>query len=199
MQDFKHRDSTEVAFWTERFEQSFTPWDKAGVPVEFQRFVQQAKAPMTTLIPGCGFGHEVGLLADSGWDVTAIDYTPAAVAAAKQYLGRHGDKVVQADFFEYQPSSTLQLIYERAFLCALPPTKRAAIASRWAQLLPPGGLLAGFFFIAETPSGPPFGIVREDLQALLQPNFECIEEQQVEDSIPAFTGNEYWQVWRRKA
>jgi SAM-dependent methyltransferase len=196
--DFKHRDSTGAAFWDERFEQAFMPWDRAGVPVEFQRFVQQAKAPMTTLIPGCGLGYEVALLADSGWDVTAIDFAPAAVAAAKQALGVHAAKVVQADFFQFQPPATLQLIYERAFLCALPPAMNETIASRWAQLLPPGGLLAGFFFIAETPSGPPFGIAREKLQALLQPNFECIEDVLVADSIPVFAGKEYWQVWRRK-
>lgn len=197
MPDFKHRDSTGAAFWDERFEQAFTPWDRAGVPVAFQRFVEQNASPLSTLIPGCGMGYEVAMLAEAGWDVTAIDFSPAAVESARRNLGQWGDKVVEADFFQFQPERPIGLVYERAFLCALPPAMNEAIAVRWAELLPPGGLLAGFFFFAETPSGPPFGISRQKLEALLQPNFVCLEDQPADDSIPVFAGKEHWQVWRR--
>jgi trans-aconitate methyltransferase len=47
--------------------------------------------------------------------------------------------------FEYQPAFTPDLIYERAFLCAIPPAMRPQLLARWAELLPAGGLLAGFF------------------------------------------------------
>ncbi len=46
--------------------------------------------------------------------------------------------------------------------------------------------------------GPPFGILPEQLEALLQPNFERIADQAVEDSIAVFAGRERWQVWRRR-
>jgi hypothetical protein len=48
-------------------------------------------------------------------------------------------------FFEYQPAAALDLIYERAFFCALPPVRRQDIVRRWIELLPPGALLAGYF------------------------------------------------------
>lgn len=199
MPDFKHRDSTGPAFWDERFEQAFMPWDRAGVPAMLRQFVEQAPAPLTTLIPGCGLGYEVALLADAGWDVTAIDFSPVAVEAARETLGHWGERVLEADFFTFQPARPLDLIYERAFLCALPPAMSESIAARWAALLPAGALLAGFFFFDETRNGPPFGIDPERLKALLMPNFECIEDSPVEDSIKVFAGKERWQVWRRSA
>jgi hypothetical protein len=47
------------------------------------------------------------------------------------------------------------------------------------------------------PKGPPFGIARERLEALLAPHFDCIVDQAVADSIPVFEGRERWMVWRR--
>jgi hypothetical protein len=67
-----------------------------------------------------------------------------------------------------------------------------------AQLLEPGGLLAGFFFFDDAPKGPPFGIARADLDALLSPSFELTEDESVADSIPVFAGRERWMTWRRR-
>jgi hypothetical protein len=68
-----------------------------------------------------------------------------------------------------------------------------------AELLPAGALLAGFFFIGATPKGPPFGIERAELDALLMPHFDLIEDEAVNDSIPVFAGHERWMSWRRRA
>lgn len=198
MVNLQHRDSSGPAFWDERFEQAVTPWDRAGVPNALRQFVAQAKQPLTTLIPGCGVGYEVAMFVEAGWDVTAIDFSPAAVEAARHALGPWGARVQQADFFTFAPPRPLALIYERAFLCALPPVLRPAIAARWAELLPAGALLAGYFFFDDTRGGPPFGIGVEQLRTLLEPNFEQIEDSPVDDSIPVFVGKERWQAWRRR-
>lgn len=197
MSTFQHRDPTGPAFWNERFEQAFTPWDRAGVPEALRQFVVQAPAPRVTLIPGCGLGYEVALLAEAGWDVTAIDFSPTAVCAARKALGPWATHVTEADFFTFVPQRPLGLIYERAFLCALPPSMGEAIVARWAALLPPGGLLAGFFFLDSKKGGPPFGIEPQRLDALLEPYFVRIEDRPVDDSIPVFSGKERWQVWSR--
>jgi SAM-dependent methyltransferase len=157
----------------------------------------QSPHPLATLIPGCGNGYEVGCLSEAGWEVTAIDFSAAAVESARKTLGPWADRVAQADFFEFRPKHPVECIYERAFFCALPPRMREAIVQRWAALLPPGGVLAGFFFFDDTPKGPPFGIVPAELVALLSPFFECIADEPVEDSLPVFAGKERWQVWRR--
>ncbi|HYD93740.1 MAG TPA: methyltransferase domain-containing protein [Noviherbaspirillum sp.] len=195
---FDTRDPTLPDFWTERFERAFTPWDRGGVPQQLQAFAAQS-TPGTVLIPGCGTGYEVACPAAAGWDVTAIDFSEAAVETARQALGPLAQRVVQADFFEFAPPRPVDVIYERAFLCALPPRMRDAVAARWAALLPPGGLLAGFFFFGDAPKGPPFGIAQAELDALLLPHFERLADEPVPDSLPVFAGKERWQVWRRRA
>jgi SAM-dependent methyltransferase len=197
MPTFENRDPACPGFWSERFENQFTPWDRGGVPQALRQFVGQSLAPRAALIPGCGIGYEVAYLSEAGWDVTAIDFSPAAVTAARAVLGPWAKNVVEADFFTFTPQKPVDLIYERAFLCALPRRLWPQVAQRWAALLAPGGLLAGFFFFNDDPKGPPFGIAQAELDALLTAHFECVQNDAVTDSIPVFAGKEYWQVWRR--
>ncbi|KDR33088.1 MULTISPECIES: methyltransferase [Caballeronia] len=194
--DFENRDPNSPGFWDERFGQHFTPWDQAGVPEMFKSFVASRSA-QSVLIPGCGSAYEALHLAERGWPVRAIDFSPAAVEAARAQLGAHAGVVEEADFFAYVPPFSPDWIYERAFLCALPKTRWQDYASRMAALLAPGALLAGFFFIGATPKGPPFGIERAELDALLSPHFELIEDREVSNSIPVFAGRERWMTWRR--
>nr|WP_315397830.1 SAM-dependent methyltransferase [uncultured Duganella sp.] len=196
MADFQQRDPLSPAFWDERFGRGFTPWDRGGVPKALRKFAA-ATAPLVTLIPGCGAAYELAFLAAAGWDATAIDFSPRAVATGKLAAGAHADRVVEADFFDWQPARPLQLIYERAFLCAMPRAMWPRVAARWAQLLPAGALLAGYFFFDDGVKGPPFGIGRERLDDLLTRDFECIVDEAVSDSIPVFEGKERWMVWRR--
>jgi SAM-dependent methyltransferase len=195
---FESRDPAAPGFWSERFEHGFTPWDRGGIPARFLQFVAEAGRPCVTLIPGCGTGYEVACLSEAGWDVTAIDFSGAAVEAAQKALGPWAGRVVQADFFDFVPPRPVELIYERAFFCALPPRMREAIVARWSALLAPGGLLAGFFYFDDAPKGPPFGIPPDELETLLTPCFERIADEAVTDSLPVFAGKERWQVWRRR-
>ena len=197
MPEFDSRDPRTPAFWDERFEREFTPWDRGGVPEQVREFVAQSQA-RTVLIPGCGAGYELVYFSEAGWDATAIDFSPAAVERARAITGQWSDRVVEADFFAYEPAVRLDMIYERAFLCALPRAIWPQVARRWAQLLPPGGLLAGFFFFDDAPKGPPFGISHAELDQLLREDFECVEDAEVADSIPVFAGKERWMVWERK-
>jgi trans-aconitate methyltransferase len=199
MPKFDVRDPTDPAFWSERFAQRFMPWDRGGVPAALQQFVATAPEPLVTLIPGCGLGYEVAYLSEAGWNVTAIDFSPVAVAAAQRALGAWAARVAQADFFSFTPAQPLALIYERAFLCALPRRMWPAVAARWAALMPVGGLLAGFFYFDDNASGPPFGTSQAQLDALLMPYFDCIEDLPVADSIAVFVGKERWKIWRKRA
>ncbi|MCC8391995.1 TPMT family class I SAM-dependent methyltransferase [Paraburkholderia sp. MMS20-SJTR3] len=197
--DFETRDPNSPEFWDERFERHFTPWDQAGVPSAFRVFAERHR-DAAVLIPGCGSAYEAVWLARQGNPVRAIDFSAAAVAAAREQLGAQDAQLVeQADFFTYEPPFEPAWIYERAFFCALPPARRADYVRRMAELLPPGGLLAGFFFLGATPKGPPFGTERAELDALFAPHFELIEDEPVADSIAVFAGRERWLSWRRRA
>ncbi|MBK7648090.1 MAG: methyltransferase domain-containing protein [Betaproteobacteria bacterium] len=185
-------------FWCKRFGEGVTPWDAGKVPSALGDFIATHATPLNTLIPGCGSAWEAAHLAEIGWPVTALDFSPVAIEKAREVLAGAKVNLLCADFFTFTPDSPYALIYERAFLCALPRKLWTDWGRRVAELLPSGALLAGFFFICEQPKGPPFGIQAAELDALLQTNFECIEDKAVSDSIPVFAGRERWQIWRRR-
>lgn len=199
------QDSSRPDFWDTRYRDAVTPWDLGRVPMRLAAFLRgdSAIAPPAVrarvLVPGCGSAYEARALADAGHDVLAIDFSAAAIAAARSALGPHAGIVRLADFFGFEGDhAPFDLIYERAFLCALPPRMAPGYAARVAQLLRPGGLLAGFWFTTPTVKGPPFGIEQAALDTLLAAAFERLDDQDSPDALPVFQGHERWQVWRRR-
>jgi len=193
------QDSSKPDFWDTRFRQNVTPWDAGRAPAALQRFVARHTGRGRVLVPGCGTGYEVRELVHAGFDVTAIDFSEAALEAAHRELGALANVVHLADFFAFDGDAVpFDAIYERAFLCALPRRVWSDWARRVAQLLRPGGLLFGNFFFDSNIKGPPFGIGQAQLDALLAADLVRIEDEPAEDSLPAFAGKERWQVWRRR-
>ncbi len=185
-------------FWNHRFAAGTLPWDAGGVPARLAQFARDRADRPTTLIPGCGSAHEAAHLDRLGWPVCAIDFAPAAIASAAARLEGFRGELRCADFFDFAAPQPFDLIYERAFRCALPRKLWPGYAPRCAALLRPGGLLAGFFHLGSEPKGPPFPIEADRLEALLGPWFEKIEDEAVSDSIRIFAGSERWQLWRRR-
>jgi SAM-dependent methyltransferase len=191
-------DSSRPEYWEPLYREARTPWDQGGVPSALDEFLQIFPPPARVLVPGCGSGYEVTRFAEAGFDVTGIDFSPAAVERARQLTGQWSKHVRQADFFALDEEDGVDLIYERAFLCALPPRLWEDYAKQCARLLRPGGLLAGFFFFRDDELGPPYGLQAGELEALLAADFECVDERGVSGSIPVFEGRERWQTWRRE-
>jgi SAM-dependent methyltransferase len=204
MPEFATRDAAQAAFWDERYRAGFTPWDARGVPEELKRFVERVHPGRRVLVPGCGSAYEAGYLDERGFEVTAIDIAPEAVARARSILGTAvSDRILrEADFFTLEMQ--VDWIYERALLCALPVRLWDAYAATVRRLLAPGALLAGFFFVddaaAEPRRCPPFPAHRREIESLFAAAFDCIEDSPVPDeqSIPAFAGRERWMVWQRR-
>jgi SAM-dependent methyltransferase len=204
MGEFVTRDPATSAFWDERYRAGFTPWDARGVPAALTRFLADARPGRRVLVPGCGSAYEAGYLDALGFEVTAIDIAPEALARARTVLGDAvADRVlVQADFFTLERD--IDWIYERALLCALPYRLWPDYAAAARRLLRPGGLLAGFFYIhkaVDVPRrGPPFPGHRTEIEGLFAPAFEREADEDVpeSESIAAFAGHERWMVWRRR-
>jgi ubiquinone/menaquinone biosynthesis C-methylase UbiE len=193
-------ESKATEFWDSRYLAGQIPWDFGGVPDAVTRFLASENKPLSVLIPGCGLAHEVETFSRLGWNVIAIDFSSAAVAAAQKRLGPLANRVVEGDFFTHNFSDPkFDLVYERTFLCALPPRLRSAYARRVAELLKPEGRLIGFFYCDEVddPDGPPFPIIPTELKLLLKPYFQLVADQSVGDSQPLFAGKERWQIWKR--
>ncbi|MFZ5558720.1 MAG: methyltransferase [Pseudomonadota bacterium] len=192
------QDSSRPDFWDTRYRNRVTPWDAGRVPDNLARFAATHAGERRVLIPGCGSSYEARHLVQLGWSVTAIDFSAPAVAAARQTLGAFAACAVEADFFHYAAGAPWPVIYERAFLCALPRRLWPDYAARVAELLAPGGVLAGYFYFDDNERGPPFGASPAELDALLAPDLELIDDRAVTDSIPVFQGKERWQIWRRR-
>ncbi|HKQ29480.1 MAG TPA: methyltransferase [Burkholderiales bacterium] len=192
------QDSSLPGFWDTRYRGGTTPWDAGGVPPQLLHWLETA-VPRKVLIPGCGTGYEVRAFIEHRHDVTAIEFSDAAIEAAKRELGTLADRLKQADFFSFVTAS-FDLIYERAFLCALPRRVWPQWATRVADLLHPGGELAGFFYFDDNERGPPFGISAARLVELLSPAFELTQDLAIPDeqSLPVFKSKERWQVWTRR-
>jgi SAM-dependent methyltransferase len=194
---FPKRDPADPEFWELRYGAHFAPWDAGRVPSQLLEFVR-ASAPRRVLVPGCGSAWDVRCFAEHGWDVTGIDFSPAALEEARKVLGPHAGRAREADFFAPIGEAPFAMVYERAFLCALPRRLWAQWARREAELIEPAGLLAGFFYLDAGERGPPFPLhSQRELDELLAPSFERIADEPVADSIDVFRGKERWQVWRR--
>jgi thiopurine S-methyltransferase len=185
--------------WEALYLQGRTPWDAGDAPADLRDHLRRYPERGRALVPGCGSGYEAATLAAAGFDVLAIDFSDAAVARARSITAGTGVRVEVADFFGLEDGD-LRLVYERAFLCALPPRLRPDWATHCARLLAPGGLLAGLFFLGETPAdGPPFAIPPQALEELLADDFERLADRPSNAPLPVFGDGERWQVWRRRA
>ena len=188
-------------FWDERYQSNRTPWDFGGVPAKLREFL--ATPPVTgtcVLIPGCGSGYEIAAFSAAGFAVTAIDISPAAIARARGHARAGGPRAAQimlGDFFKHSfADEPFDCIYERTFLCALPPERWPAIVERTVSLLKPGGLLFGFYFFGDKEDGPPFGLAPGEDARLFGARFELVTDALSADALPLFAGCERWQVRR---
>jgi methyl halide transferase len=187
-------------FWQARFDASFTPWDRGEVNPQVEEWlnagrlqpVQQADpvaagdqpARLTrVLVPGCGSGHEVALLAQRGFDVTGVDYAGAAVERTRERLrgllqtqagaGVVRAEVVQADLLTYEPAFQFDVIYEQTCLCAIYPDHWRRYTDRLYNWLRPGGSLFALFLQVHRESarngtiqGPPYHCDINGMRAL---------------------------------
>jgi SAM-dependent methyltransferase len=190
-------------FWNGRYAAGRTPWEQRGAPAALLRFLAQHPGKGgRVLIPGCGSGYEIVAFTDAGYDVTAIDFSPPAVARAREHIGGElARRVLVADFFthDFAPAA-FYLIYERTFLCALPVGRWPEIVTRTATLLRPGGILAGIYFLGDKDDGPPFGLSLAEVGPLFGSHFDLVSDTPIPagESLPLYADHEHWQERRRR-
>jgi SAM-dependent methyltransferase len=199
-------DPMDPGFWNSRYESEQTPWDFGGLPADFQAFLKRKKKQLQgakVLVPGCGSGYEVAAFAEAGADVMGMDISSAAVKRAQQVVGRaFAERIIKGDVFAYDfDPASFDFIYERTFLCAIPPQMREQYRDRMAELLKRSGMLVGYFFYKKTEprEGPPFGLAWGEGDALFSRHFLLLKDDPVTDSLPMFDGRERWQERHRTA
>jgi len=140
-----------VDFWQSHFDAGRTPWDRGEASPQLERWISDgALTPCRIAVPGCGSGYEVVRLAQGGFEVTGIDYAPAAVARTTAALEAAGASatVVEADVLAWTPAAPFDAIYEQTCLCALHPDHWIAYARQLQAWLRPGGTMFALFMQA---------------------------------------------------
>ena len=157
-------------FWEQRFAEGDTPWDRGATNPQLGIWLLVgALKPCRILVPGCGAGYEVAVLAQQGFAVTALDYSSAAIARTRQRLADEQLKatLVEADALTWQPagdsSRPFDAIYEQTCLCAIYPDQWRDYADQLHRWLVPGGRLFALFVQLLRPTaaegeiqGPPY-------------------------------------------
>ncbi|EJB1796538.1 methyltransferase domain-containing protein [Vibrio parahaemolyticus] len=188
-------------FWDALFFNGTMPWDRSQTPNELKHYLKRiADKTHSVFIPGCGTAYEVSHFVEIGHDVIAMDYSAEAVNLAKSQLGQHQDKVMLGDVFSTEFSRVFDVIYERAFLAALPRKMWDEYFTMIERLLPSNGLLVGYFVISDDYQSrfPPFCLRSGEIEQKLAANFHLIESAPVTDSVDVFKGKEQWMVWQKK-
>ncbi len=149
-------------FWQQRFDKQEIGWDRGSASPQLLAWLDSAALqPCRIAVPGCGCGWEVAELAARGFDVTAIDYTAAAVERTQSLLAAKGLQaaVIQADVLQFQPAQVFDAIYEQTCLCAIHPEHWFGYASQLQQWLKPQGRLLLLLMQILRPAASEEGII----------------------------------------
>jgi Thiopurine S-methyltransferase (TPMT). len=170
------------------------------IPAALRSFLKRTRRKGRVLIPGCGTDHGViKVFADAGFEVTAIDFSPVALAETKKGLGNFTAKIMRADFFKSDFGRRFDLVYERTFLCADASSEMGAIRQTRRRITATGGKLIGIFFYGTEPEPPPYPINKTQAAKIFGKYFRLLRDLKVSDSVPMFAGMERWQEWERTA
>ena len=193
----------EPGYWQAVYDTEERPgWDINGpTPLlpELMDLAETAKLVVgpAIAVPGCGFGHDAAELARWGFEVTAVDFAPAAIAGARARYGAIVDWR-QEDWFE-TPLGPFDTILDHTCFVAMAPDRRPDYVNSLARRLRPGGLwLGAFFHTINNPPGPPFAIEPEELRKLAESLFEVRHLGEAQRSHPRRAGREFLLVGVRK-
>jgi SAM-dependent methyltransferase len=173
-----------MATWEQTYRKvpaSDLPWNAGTVDADLKALLdlgllRQGKAYDL----GCGPGNDAAYLADRGWDVTAVDIAPAALALAKKTVKSAGAKpkvrFVASDVLNLKAAGDAVLVQDRGCFHTLPSKQWNHYVRVVAGLLAPGGVLALKVFSSKMAPGlGPYRFTRTELKKLFAQDFEWIE------------------------
>lgn len=166
--------------WNSAYESADTPWDKGYAAPPLVEFLSERVIRGKVLVPGCGTGHDVRLLAAQGADVTGLDIAPGALRKAECFPAAGSERYALGDFLnlEEKHHGGYDWVVEHTCLCAIEPEQREAYAASLKRALKPGGYFLAVFFreVADySGDGPPHPIASRKIDQLFAKDFEVLE------------------------
>jgi SAM-dependent methyltransferase len=190
--------------WDGRWVEGNTPWDMGGPSPPLVGAIENGllAPPGRVLVPGAGAGHDARFLASRGFEVTGIDLSHTAVGKARSLAAADEVEVT----FEIAnllslPSSYREFdaVFEHTCFCAIDPILRDDYVDAVADVLRPGGVLLGIFFVFVAEAGPPFGSTEAELRERFGRRFDIDVCRLAEDSAERRKGIEMLFKMTRRA
>ena len=191
------------AFWEDLYARRGDGWELGGPAPPLADVLGSTPPPRgRVLVPGCGRGHDARLLARHGFDVVAVDFSPAALRDARALARREGVRVefLERDLFTLDRDfvNAFDGVWEYTCFCAIDPRRRGEYVRTLARVLRPGGWLLGCFFpLRALTAGPPFQVTRADVRRCFVPPFR-IERAEPPLRSPRGRQGREWLVLARK-
>lgn len=193
--------------WEGCYRNDDTPWDKGYGAPPLEEMIARLGPQIfggEVLVPGCGLGHDVRVIASLGFPVLGLDLSETAVRRALD-IPKVADEDYQiGDFLDpaWRIGRRFAAIWEHTCFCAIDPVLRDAYAAAAAGVLDPGGLLTGVFYLnpydpGEEHEGPPFETSIDELDQRFGQHFERIAGWVPETSYPGREGREWIAVYRK--
>src|SRR5690348_6424431 len=170
--------------------QTEVPWDR-GTPSQFlvqwaQRAGLAGSLGQQAVVVGCGLGEDAEFIAGLGYQTSAFDISPSAIAAARRRFPASAVQYRVANLLDPPPEwhRAFDLVVESLTLQALPdPPSRDAIA-RIGDRVAPGGTLIVIARAREDDEpvqGPPWALTRSEIDALGLTGLEPVRIEDLRD------------------
>lgn len=186
------------------FEQLYAQARTEGIPVPwadripnpnmvtlFEKLEGQIAFGRKALKVGCGLGDDAEWLAGRGFEVTAFDISPSAIAECGKRFPASKVCYVACDLFQAPASwsGAFDLVLESYTLQVLPPELRAGALKQIAGFVAPGGyllLISRLREESEETGAMPWPLVRSEIDSLRSLGFaEKYAEDYLDGEQPA--------------
>lgn len=166
--------------WNRRYQEADTPWDMRIPSRELTRVLDDGLIRgRTALELGCGTGTNAVLLAERGFQVTAVDGAPLAIERARQLAQFNG---VAVDFMEGDVcvlpdlEKTFDFLFDRGCFHCVRLVNAAGYLETVRRCTHPGSQFLVLTGNAnETREGGPPRLHEQELRADFEPLFEVLD------------------------
>jgi SAM-dependent methyltransferase len=156
-------DSSQVPWAKNQAHPSLQEWLSINSPAAAEK-----TAGKLALVIGCGLGDDAEIIASLGYQVTAFDISPTAIAWCRQRFPNSPVNYLVADLFNLDPQwqGKFDFVFECKTIQALPLIVRSQVISKIAPLIAPQGTLLVITRRRDAdtiPEGPPWALSDAEL------------------------------------
>jgi SAM-dependent methyltransferase len=152
------------------------PWDSGVSPPELMSFIEN-HPPGRAIDLGCGTGTNVLTLAQNGWEVTGVDFSPLAIRRTRRKMARsgYGAELRVQDVTDLTDlKGPFDFALDLGCFHGLSPAGQSQYIDQIKRLIRPGGTYMLYTFLKGGPSDRPGLSDEAGLRALFDAAFELM-------------------------